>query len=193
VKVEKANSGTDVQRYLASEKRLRLITVAATILPLTAFLTLIVLTVREKSKFQNLRQQNVDLMNQIADNQTKLDKMKGDISYYASQLTPAVDIEFANDSQRSEAVEVGKQLKKLGYDITVDDEPLGVKKSQNTYVRYFFGNDEPLARQLQAQVKSLGIDAKVQSFAEEQNRESLGYVRPKALELWLGQRYRPND
>jgi hypothetical protein len=186
-----AKSGTDVQRYLASEKRLRMITLGATILPLAVFLTLIGLTVREKNKFINLREQNADLIKQISDNQSKLDKMKADISYYASQVTPSVDIEFANERQRSKAAEVAEHLKKLGYDVTVDDEPLGTRITQNTYVRYFFGNDEPLARQVQEQVKSLGINAEVQSFADESNRESLGYVRPKALELWLGKRYVP--
>ncbi len=199
---EKANFGTNFQNYLAREKRLRLITWAATILPLAVFLTLISLTIRQENKFQKLRQQNAglstknaSLMSQISDNQNKLDKMKSDIDYYASQLKPSVIISFANEGQRPKANAVAEQLGKLGYDATVADQPMGNKISQNTYVRYFFGNDLALARTVQEQAKSLGIPAQIQSFAEidEEDREALGYIRPKTLELWLGQRYVPRS
>jgi ABC-type transport system substrate-binding protein len=122
--------------------------------------------------------------------QETLKKMKGDIAYYASQVTPSVDVYYANDGQRPKANEAAEQLKKLGYDVSVDAGPLKVI-SQNTYVRYFFTDDKELAEQVQQQIKSLGINAQVQSFAEEPDRKSLGYVRPKALELWLGKRYVP--
>jgi hypothetical protein len=199
---EKANSGTNVQTYLAREKRLRLITWATTIFPLAVFLALISLTVRQENKFQKLRQQNADLSNrndtltsQISDNQNKLDKMKADIGYYASVLTPSVSISFANEGQRSKASAVAEQLKKLGYDATVDNQPMGKRISQNSYVRYFFGSDLTLAQKVQEQAKSMGIPAQIQSFAEidEEDREALGYIRPKALELWLGQRYVPHS
>ena len=188
---EKPNLGASFQTYLVREKRLRLLTWAATIFPLAVFLTLMYLTVRQQHKFQNLRHQNANLMSQISDNQKKLDRMKADIDYYASELTPSVKISFANEEQRSKADAIAEQLKNLGYDASVDDQPMGKRISQNTYVRYFFGSDAALAQQVQVLAKSIGVPAQIQSFAEEEDRAALGYVRPKALELWLGQRYVP--
>lgn len=192
---ETPNLGANVQSYLAREKRLRLITWATTIFPLAVFLTLIYLTVRQQHKFQNLRQQNANLISQISDNQKKLDRMKADIGYYASQLTPSVNISFANEGQRSKANAIAEQLKKLGYDVSVDDQPMGKRISQNTYVRYFFGKDVALAQKVQELAKSMGVSAQIQSFAEidEEDRAALGYVKPKSLELWLGQRYLATD
>lgn len=190
---EKPNLGASFQTYLAREKRLRLLTWAATIFPLAVFLTLIYLTVRQQHKFHNLRQQNTNLVNQISDNQKKLDRMKGDIDYYASELTPSVIISFANEAQRSKANAIAEQLKKLGYGATVDDQPMGKRISQNTYIRYFFGNDAALAQKVQELAKSMGVPAQIQSFAEidEEDRAALGYIKPKSLEFWLGQRYVP--
>jgi hypothetical protein len=193
---EKPNLGANVQTYLAREKRLRLITWATTIFPLAVFLTLIYLTVRQQHKFQNLGQQNDKLISQIKDNQKKLDRMKADIDYYASELTPSVSISFANEGQRSKASAIAEQLKKkLGYNATVDDQPMGKRISQNTYVRYFFGKDTELAQKVQELAKSMGVPVQIQSFAEidEEDRAALGYIKPKSLELWLGQRYVPGN
>jgi len=198
---ETPNLRANVETYLARERRLRSITWAAALLPLAVFLALIYLTIQEKRNLQELRQQRLDLQNQqvslqrqIDDSQATLDKMKTDIQYYASQLTPSIAISFANEGQRFKANELAGQLKKLGYEVTVDDEPKGVHISFRTYIRCFFQKDDSLARQLQEQLKSMGVNAELQSFAEidEEDREALGYIRPKSVEFWLGRWYKPN-
>jgi len=72
---------------------------------------------------------------------------------------------------------------------------MGKRISQNTCVRYFFAKDAALAEKVQEVAKSVGVPAQVQSFSEidEEDREALGYIKPKSLELWLGQRYVPTN
>jgi len=178
------------EKYIESEQRVRRAAWVATLLPLAVFLTLIYLTVRENSKLQDARRQTDCLARQIAEKQQTLDRMKRDVNYYASQVTPSVDIIFANEMQRSKALELAEQFKRAGFEAKVDDEPQGASV-KHVYVRFFFDEDEKLACKLQELARPVHVNATIQGFLQVKDRNSLGYVRPKALEFWLGYSFVP--
>jgi hypothetical protein len=186
-----SNLGSDFQKYLRRDARLRRMALTATILPLIVFLAFIYLAAREQGRLQSLRRQSVNLKNQISDNQNKLEQMKRDVNFYASQLTPSVDIFVAKEDQRPKADEAAEEIRKLNYNADIQDKP--DPRIRNTYVRYFFKDDKQFADQIQQHIKSVGINAEVQSFADvdEADRRALGYIKPKTLELWLGTKYTP--
>jgi hypothetical protein len=191
---ENANTDSELTNFLSLEGRLRTIAWLATLLPLAVFFALFYLTVREQGRLQALRQQETDLTSKIADLQSTLDRKNLDLlalQSYTAKLTVTVDIYFANEAQRPKVNEITAQFEKLGYDVNLEDRPRR-DITQNSYVRYFFREDEQLAHEIQEQLKSLGVPVDVQSFADLADRASLGEIHPRGVELWLGKRYNPS-
>lgn len=87
------------------------------------------------------------------------------------------------------ADDAAEEIRKLNYQASVQDKP--DPRIKNTYIRFFFEDDEQFAREIQKQIRLVGIDATIQGFADEPDRGVLGYIKPKTLELWLGSKYRP--